>query len=115
MLSTMIAAWGQIIFIVNIGNFATYSAHEKVSLYAIASILVGGASVEKASIKHCVIGIILFHTLFVVAPLAGKNLLGDPSYGEYFREAVSYGVIALSLILHFSDRPGNAKKDKEKK
>ena len=103
-LSTIMASWGQIIFLQNIGNFTTYSSHEKVGLYAVAAILVGGASTKKATVKQCVIGIILFHTLFVIAPLAGKALLNDAAYGEYFREAISYGVITLSLVLHISGR-----------
>lgn len=103
-LSTILAAWGQIIFLQNIGNFNTYSSHEKVSLFAVAAILVGGASTRKATVKQCIIGIILFHTLFVIAPLAGKAQLNDAAYGEYFREAISYGVITLSLVLHISSR-----------
>ena len=103
-LSTILAAWGQIIFLQNIGNFNTYSSHEKVGLFAVAAILVGGASTRKATVKQCIIGIVLFHTLFVIAPLAGKALLNDAAYGEYFREAISYGVITLSLVLHISSR-----------
>jgi len=102
--STIMACWGQLIFLQNIGNFTTYSSHEKVGLYAVAAILVGGASTKKATVKQGIIGIILFHTLFVIAPLAGKALLNDAAYGEYFREAISYGVIMLSLVLHISGR-----------
>ena len=102
--STIMACWGQLIFLQNIGNFTTYSSHEKVGLYAVAAILVGGASTKKATVKQGIIGIILFHTLFVIAPLAGKALLNDAAYGEYFREAISYGVITLSLVLHISGR-----------
>lgn len=103
-LSTIMASWGQIIFLQNIGNFTTYSSHEKVGLFAVAAILVGGASTKKATVKQGIIGIILFHTLFVIAPLAGKALLNDAAYGEYFRESISYGVITLSLVLHISGR-----------
>lgn len=65
-LSTIMASWGQIIFLQNIGNFTTYSSHEKVGLFAVAAILVGGASTKKATVKQGIIGIILFHTLFVI-------------------------------------------------
>lgn len=101
-ISTIFAAFGQIIFLQNIGNFTTYSSHEKVGLFAVASILVGGASIRKATVKQAVIGTLLFHTLFVIAPLAGKSLLNDAAYGEYFREAISYGVIAIALVLHIT-------------
>lgn len=103
-ISTILASWGQIIFLQNIGNFTTYSSHEKVGLFAVAAILVGGASTKKATVKQGIIGIILFHTLFVIAPLAGKALFNEAAYGEYFREAISYGVITLSLVLHISGR-----------
>ena len=65
-----------------------------------AALLVGGASSKKATVNQAIIGILLFHTLFVVAPMAGKNLLDDATYGEYFRTFVSYGVIAIALAMH---------------
>ncbi len=99
-ISTVLAAWGQIIYIQNIGNFATYTAHEQVATFAIAALLVGGASIKKATIGQAFLGIILFHILFTVAPMAGANLFGDTQIGEYFRVFVSYGVIALALVLH---------------
>ena len=38
--------------------------------------------------------------LFIVSPMAGKELMGSAQIGEYFRVFVSYGVIALTLVLH---------------
>lgn len=99
-ISTVLASFGQIISIQNIGNFATYTAHEQVATFAIAALLVGGASIKKANVSHAFLGIILFHTLFTVAPMAGANLFNDTQIGEYFRVFVSYGVIALALLLH---------------
>ena len=68
--------------------------------FAIAALLVGGASVQKANNRQAITGIILFHTLFIVAPLAGRELFGDAVIGEYFRVFVSYGVIAMALAMH---------------
>jgi simple sugar transport system permease protein len=99
-LSTVLACYGQIIFLQNVGTLPTYSSHEQVGVFAIAALLVGGASVAKASIPNVFIGVILFHTMFVVAPQAGKALMGNPQIGEYFRVFVSYGVIAFSLALY---------------
>ncbi len=98
--STVLASWGQLIYLQNIGTFSTYGAHTQVGQYAIASLLVGGASVQKATNKQAILGVILFHTLFIVAPLAGKELLGNAMIGEYFRVFVSFGVIALALAMH---------------
>lgn len=99
-LSTVLASWGQIIYLQNLGTFSTYGAHSMVGQYAIAALLVGGASVQIANNKQAILGVILFHTLFVVAPLSASNLFGSSLIGEYFRVFICYGVIALSLAMH---------------
>ncbi len=100
MMSTILAGWGQIIFIQNLGTLQTYAAHEMVGLYAGAAILVGGASIDRATNGQAIIGCVLFHTLFVVAQDAGSNLFGDPNIGEFFRVFLCYGVIALALVMY---------------
>lgn len=107
--STVLASWGQLIFLQNVGTISTYGAHTQVGQFAIAALLVGGASVQKATNKQALLGIVLFHTLFIVSPLAGKELFGDPVIGEYFRVFVSYGVIALALAMHAWKKPQKAK------
>jgi len=99
-ISTVLACFGQIIFLQNMGNMATYNAHDQTSFFAIAAILVGGASVKKATLPNVFIGVILLHLLFVVSPRAGQNLFGSAMIGEYFRQFIGYGVIALSLVLY---------------
>lgn len=99
-LSTLLAAWGQIIYLQNLGTFSTYGAHSMVGQYAIAALLVGGASVQMANNKQAILGVILFHTLFVVAPFSASNLFGSSLIGEYFRVFICYGVIALALAMH---------------
>jgi simple sugar transport system permease protein len=99
-ISTVLACYGQIIFLQNMGNMATYNAHDQTSFFAVAAILVGGASVKKATIPNVFIGVILLHILFVVTPRAGQNLFGSAMIGEYFRQFIGYGVIALSLVLY---------------
>lgn len=110
-ISTVLAGWGQLIFVQNMGSFQTYGAHEQVGLYAGAAILVGGASIKKATNGQALLGCILFHLLFIVAPSAGKNLFGDAAIGEYFRVFISYGVIALALVMYAW---GDIKKKKAK-
>jgi simple sugar transport system permease protein len=100
MLSTLFAAWGQIIFIQNLGILNTYGSHKQIALFAVAALLIGGASVSKATIGQAFLGVLLFHTLFIVSPKAGLHLFGDAQLGEYFRTFVAYGVIGVSLGLH---------------
>lgn len=108
-ISTVLAGWGQIMFLQNIGTMQTYSSHEQVGMFAVAAILVGGASVTKATIGQAILGTILFHTLFIVSPNAGKNLFGDAQIGEFFRAFIAYGVIAMSLVLHAFQKRAMAK------
>lgn len=98
-ISTLFACYGQIIFLQNLGTLNTYNSHEQVGMFSIAALLIGGASVARASIPNVIVGVILFHLMFIVSPMAGKNLIGSAQLGEFFRQFISYGVIALSLVL----------------
>lgn len=99
-ISTLFAAWGQLFLLQNIGTLNTYGSHEQAGMFAIAAILIGGASIEKATVGQALLGAVLFHTLFIVSPLAGRNLFGDAQIGEFFRAFVVYGVIGLALGAH---------------
>ena len=111
-ISTVLAGWGQLIFVQNLGAFQTYGAADQVGLYAGAAILVGGASVARATNTQALVGTILFHLMFILAPAAGKNLFGNAAIGEYFRVFLCYGVIAVALVMHAWS--GVAKKKKPK-
>ncbi|MFI5358484.1 MAG: ABC transporter permease [Halanaerobiales bacterium] len=99
-ISTVLAAYGMIIYLQNIGTINTYNSHEQIGFFAVAALLVGGASVSRASILNVFIGVVLFHTVFIVSPRAGKELIGSAQLGEYFRVFITYGVIAFSLALY---------------
>ncbi len=99
-MSTVCAGFGMVIYLQNIGNLPTYTGHSQIGMFCIAALLVGGASVEKASIGNAFLGVILFHLMFIVAPGAGAFITGDSMVGEYFRVFLSYGVIALALIMY---------------
>ena len=99
-ISTVFAAYGMIIYLSNMGTLNTYNSHSQIGMFSIAALLVGGASVSRASIKNVFLGIILFHLMFILTPQAGKNLIGQAQIGEFFRVFVSYGVITLSLVLY---------------
>ena len=107
-MSTVLAGFGMVIYLQNMGNIATYSSHSQIGMFCIAALLVGGASVEKASIGNVFLGVILFHTMFIVAPSAGAKITGDSMIGEYFRVFVSYAVITVALVMY------ETKKRKEK-
>lgn len=102
--STVLAGYGQLISLQNIGTLSTYAGADTMALYAAASLLVGGATVDKASIPNVFIGTALFHLMFVVMPLASNNFFGSAIIGEYSRTFISYAVVSASLVLHAWDR-----------
>ena len=98
-ISMALAAIGQVIFLQNMGVMNTSTSHEQVGFYAIAALLVGGATVSKASVRHAIIGTILFHALLVIVSRAGQKT-DTPMIGEYFREFFVYAIIGVTLALH---------------
>lgn len=98
--STLIACLGHIFYILNIGMLNVYTAHMNTDIFSCAALLAGGATVLKARVRHAFLGILLFHSLFIVSPQAGQNVFGNPALGEYFRSFVAYGTIAFALILN---------------
>ncbi len=99
-ISTVLAGFGMILYLQNMGNLSTYSSHSQIGMFSIAALLVGGASVDKASIGNVFLGVALFHLMFIVAPSAGAKITGDSMIGEYFRVFVSYGVITIALVMY---------------
>ncbi len=107
-ISTILASIGQLIFLQNMGNMATYNAHRQTGFFAAAAILVGGASASKATIPNVFFGTLLLHLMYTVVPRAGANLFGEAQIGEFFRDAFSYAIIALALVLHAWRKRANA-------
>ncbi len=99
-ISTVLAGFGMVIYLQNMGNIATYSSHSQIGMFCIAALLVGGASVDRASIGNVFLGVTLFHLMFIVAPSAGAKITGDSMIGEYFRVFVSYAVITVALVMY---------------
>ena len=75
-MSTVLAAWGQIIFLQNMGTLNTYNAHTQIGMFSVASLLVGGASTSRANNRHAIVGTILFNSMFIMSPEIGKAVFG---------------------------------------
>jgi simple sugar transport system permease protein len=98
--STVLAAWGMIIYMQNMGTLAVYDSHRNIGLFSVAAILVGGASTSRASVKNALVGAALFNSMTIVSSELGPALFGDPGVGEFFRSFMVYGVIGLALGLY---------------
>ena len=102
MMSMVLAGIGQIIFLQNMTVMNTFQSHEQVGFYAIAALLVGGATVTRVTIWNAIVGTILFHTLIVVVSVAAQDprLLNSPQIGEYLREFFVFAIIGTTLAIH---------------
>ncbi len=108
-ISTVLAGFGQLIWLQNIGVMTVYTGANSVALYAAAALLVGGATANKAGIPRVIVGTGLFHLLFIVMPYASVRIFDMSAIAEQFRVFISYSVVAVSLVVN----AWNAKKEKE--
>lgn len=101
-ISTVLAAVGIIIYSQAFGFLQLYNAPLYVSMPAAASILIGGATLKKASISNVIIGTFLFQGLLVVA-LPVINLISEGSMAEIIRITISNGIILYALTRKAGD------------
>lgn len=99
-ISTVLAAIGQFIYLQNIGSLNVYTEHLNTDVMSCAALLAGGASIKRASVKNALYGTVILHILFVLSPLAGQNFFDNVALGEYFRTFIMYGVIAFALVIN---------------
>lgn len=103
-ISTVLATYGQIMYLQNVGMLSVYTAQSNREIFSSAAILAGGAGIRNANIRNVFLGLFLFHLLFVVSPSAGQTLFSNVAIGEYFRTFVSYAVICLAIIFNVKER-----------
>ncbi len=96
MISCAMAAVGIIIYSQSFGFLQLYQAPLYMALYMVSAILIGGASLQRATITHAIIGTFLFNGLLVAAlPVANEVVPGDIS--EVVRVIISNGIILYAL------------------
>lgn len=95
-LSTVIAGVGIIVYAQSYGFLQLYQAPLFMTFPAVASILIGGASIKRASIRNVVVGTVVFQTLLTIAlPVLSQVTRGDIT--EVMRLIVSNGMILYAL------------------
>ena len=102
-ISTVLAAYGQIMYLQNVGMLSVYTAQSNREIFSSAAILAGGAGIKNANIRNVFLGLFLLHFLFIVSPLAGQTLFSSVAIGEYFRTFISYAVICLAIIFNVKE------------
>jgi simple sugar transport system permease protein len=94
--STVLAAVGIVVFAQSYGFLQLYTAPLLMAFPAVACLLIGGASVTRATLTHVVIGTLLFQSILTVAlPVTSQVVQGDIS--ETARLIIQNGMILYAL------------------
>ena len=94
--STFLGAVGIIVYEQSFGFIQLYTAPNAMVFPAVAAILIGGASINKASMVNVVVGTILFQGLLTMTPSVINSLL-HTDMSEVIRIIVSNGMILYAL------------------
>ena len=95
-LSTMIAAVGMIVYQQSFGFVQMYNSPLSFVFPSVAAVLLGGASVNKASITNVIIGTILFQGILTMTPSVINSAI-NLDVSEIIRIVVSNGMIVYAL------------------
>ena len=87
---------GILVYQQGFGFVQLYMAPFNMAIPAVAAILIGGASVNKASIGNVVIGTILFQGLVTMTPTVINSLI-HIDISEVIRVIVSNGMVVYAL------------------
>jgi simple sugar transport system permease protein len=95
-LSQMLAAVGIVVYAESYGFLQLYMGPLFMAFFAVASILIGGASLKRATVTHAVVGTFLFQSILVVSmPVA--NLVVADNLADVVRIIISNGIILYAL------------------
>ena len=96
MLSTVLGAIGILVYQQSFGFIQLYTGPLMMAFPAVAAILLGGASVNKASIWNVIVGAFLFQGILAMTPSVINNVLKS-DMSEVIRIIVSNGTILYAL------------------
>ncbi|GHU26717.1 ABC transporter [Spirochaetia bacterium] len=95
-ISTIYGAVGILVYQQSFGFIQVYNAPLNMAFPAVAAILLGGASVNKASILNVVVGTFLFQSLLTMTPSVINSIL-QTDMSEVVRILISNGMIIYAL------------------
>jgi len=96
-LSMVLGAIGIIVYSQSYGFIQLYTAPLYMPFLAISAILIGGASIKKASIGNVISGLIIFQSLLAISLPVINGLLPTGNLSEVVRIIVQNGVILYAL------------------
>lgn len=98
MLSIVIASWGQLISLQSISILNTYGSHMQAVMLPVFTLVVGGATIHKASMRHVFLGLLLLYGFNTVFPDLWNSLVGEGNMQEVIRLMIFNGVVLYAFV-----------------
>lgn len=96
-ISTALAAIGIITYAQSYGFLQLYNAPLMMGFHSVASVLIGGASTNRAKISHVIIGTFLFQGILAVALPVVNKVMPESNLPDVIRIIISNGIILYAL------------------
>lgn len=96
-ISTALGGVGIICYAQSFGFLQLYNAPQMMGFSCVASVLIGGASINKARIVNVLLGTFLFHGMLAVALPVANSILPEGNLSEILRIIISNGIILYAL------------------
>lgn len=96
-ISTVLGAVGMVVYAQSFGYIQLYTAPLMMAFPAVAAILIGGATANKANISFVIIGTILFQGLLTISLPVASSFFDGGNISEVIRMIVQNGIILYAL------------------
>lgn len=96
-ISTALGGIGIIMYAQSYGFLQLYNAPQMMGFSCVASVLIGGASINRATIVNVLLGTFLFQGILAVALPVANAILPEGNLSEILRIIISNGIILYAL------------------
>lgn len=96
-ISTVLAAIGIIVFSQSFGYAQLYNGPLTMAFGAVAAVLIGGATAQRAKVSHVIIGAFLFQGLMTTALPVANEVFAGTDISETLRMIIQNGIILYAL------------------
>lgn len=96
-ISTALGGLGIVVYAQSYGFLQLYNAPQMMSFSCVASILIGGATINRSNITNVLLGTFLFQGILAVALPVANAIIPEGNLSEILRIIISNGIILYAL------------------
>lgn len=96
-ISTILGAVGIIVYAQSYGYAQIYTAPLMMAFPAVAAVLIGGATAQRAKVSHVIIGVFLFQGLLTTSLPVANEIFTGTDLSEIMRMVIQNGIILYAL------------------